>query len=85
MAEKGKFTPGLASSCKQFGNSTLQQHATGSYSCISFIIIIFIYDGKRQNLIIKFVDDARLENITNIIGTNIIRIAYKHHLQRLKQ
>lgn len=69
MAEKGKFTPGLTSSCKQLGNSSLQQHATGSYSCISFIIIIFIYDGKRQNLFIKLVDDARLENITNIIET----------------
>ena len=84
MPEKGKFTPGLTSSCKQLGNSSFQQHATGYYSCISFIIIIFIYDGKRQNLIIKFVDDARLENFTNIIGTNI-RINYKCHLQRLKQ
>ena len=79
IAEKGKFTPGLTSSCKQLGNDNLQQGATGIYVCLRFIIFIFELVGKRQSLIVKFVGDKKLGNITNIVGTELtVNITLKH-------
>ena len=71
IAEKGKFTPGLTSSCKQLGNGNLQQGATGINACLRFIIFSFELIGKKQSLIIKFVGATKLGNITNTVGTEL--------------
>lgn len=82
IAEKGKFTPGLTSSCKQLGNGNLQQGATGIYACLRFIVFIFELIGKRQSLIIKFVGDKKTGQYDKYCWH---RINSKHHLKRLKQ
>lgn len=56
----------------QLGNGNFQQGTTGIQTCLSFIVFIFELDGKRQNLIIKFVGDAKLGNITNIVGRELM-------------